>query len=174
MSSISSTNRIEFEHLEQRRLLHGSPAISIDDVALTEDQGGATALVFTVSLSKPSSRRVSVNFATENGSAVAGEDYAHTSGTLSFAPGQKARTVTVLVNGDTTVEGDETFSVKLRNARNAFIADDRGVGTIVNDDILPPPPPVDPPPYEPPADPGYYDYGDWYYGYPYNGWGEYP
>ncbi len=143
------------ESLEPRRLLSGNPTLAISDVSFAEGQDGATAYVFTVSLSQPSSKRVSVDFATENGSALAGEDYAQTSGTLNFARGQTSKTVTVLVNGDTTVEGDETFSLKLRRARNAFIADGRGIGTIVNDDVLPPPPPPAPPPYEPPPDPWY-------------------
>ncbi len=65
--------RSTIESLESRRLMQATPAISISDVALAEGQGGATAYVFTVSLSKPSSKRVSVNFATENGSALAGD-----------------------------------------------------------------------------------------------------
>ena len=143
------TSRSAVEQLEIRRLLSANPAISIGDVALTEGQDGATAYVFAVSLSHPSSKRISVQFATVDGSAQAGEDYAPTSGTLNFARGETTKTVTVLVNGDTTVEADETFFLELRTARNAFIADDRGIGTIVDDDLFPPPPD------EPPADPGY-------------------
>ena len=133
--------RLTIEMLEPRRLLSGSPTITIGDVSRAEGQGGATAYVFTVTLSNPSSKTVSVNFATENGSAQSGGDYAHKSGTLIFAPGQKTRTVTVLVNGDTVVEQDETFSVKLSRASNAFIKDGRGIGTIFNDDQAPPPVP---------------------------------
>jgi hypothetical protein len=152
--------RSTIETLEPRRLLHGNPAITISDVALAEGDDGATAYVFTVSLSKATSRRVSVNFATAaDGTAVAGEDFESSRGTLTFARGQTSRTVTVLVNGDATVEGDETFSLKLSRANNAFIADSRGIGTIVNDDLVapppPPPPPPAPPPYQPPPDPWY-------------------
>jgi hypothetical protein len=176
----NETSRFAIEQLECRRLLSANPAITISDVAQSEGQSGATAYTFTVSLSKPSSKQVSVNFATENGSAQAGQDYAHTFGKLNFARGQTSKTVTVMVNGDVAVEENETFSVKLRHARNAFIADDRGIGTIVNDDVLPPaPPPVDPPPYELPVEP-YVDYGGNYsddgYGYwgYYGGYGESP
>jgi len=149
--------RSTIETLEPRRLLHGSPAITISDAALAEGDDGTTAYVFTVSLSKATSRRVSVSFATAaDGSAIAGEDFEAKRGTLTFAGGQTSKTVTVLVNGDATVEGDETFALKLSRASNAFIADSRGVGTIVNDDVLPPPPPPPaPPPYEPPPDPWY-------------------
>jgi hypothetical protein len=159
-------SRFAVEHLECRRLLSANPAISIGDVALTEGQDGATAYVFAVSLSHPSSKRISVQFATVDGSAQAGEDYAPTSGTLNFARGETTKTVTVLVNGDTTLEGDETFSLQLRRARSAFIADHLGIGTIVNDDDVLPPPPAD----EPPVDPGYAD--PWYPGGGWDpGWG---
>jgi hypothetical protein len=178
----NETSRFGFEPLECRRLLSGSPAISISDVAVAEGQGGATAYVFTASLSKASLKRVSVNFATADGSAVAGEDYAQSSGTLDFARGETAKTLAVLVNGDTTVEADETFSVELQQADNAFVADSRGIGTIVNDDVLPPPvdplpvdpAPVDPAPYEPdPSILGYGTYEDYanylyYSGYNFN------
>jgi hypothetical protein len=153
------------ETLEPRRLLSGNPAITINDVALVEGDAGQSAIVFTVSLSKPSTKRVSVDFATENGSAVAGEDFVSKRGTLDFARGQTSKTVTVLVSGDAAVEGDETFSLKLSRAQSAFIADARGLATILNDDVLPPQPPVEPPPYQPPpdyptyTDPGYYDPG---------------
>jgi hypothetical protein len=151
---------LTIEVLEPRRLMHANPAITISDVARAEGDAGATAYVFTVSLSKAVSRRVSVDFATAaDGSAVAGEDFDATHGTLSFASGQTSKTVTVLVRADATVEGDETFSLKLSRAANAFIADARGVGTIVNDDLVQPPPPppptTPPPPYEPPPDTGY-------------------
>lgn len=43
------------------------------------------------------------------------------------------------MNGDTTVEPDETFSVVLSNAVNATIGDGTGVGTIGNDDVAPTP-----------------------------------
>jgi hypothetical protein len=156
------------EVLEPRRLLSAAPAIAISDVALAEGQAGQTAYVFTVSLSNRASKQVSVGFTTLNETAAAGEDFAQTSGTLTFARGQTAKTVTVLVNGDTTVEANETFSLNLRNARNAFISDTRGVGTIVNDDVvLPPPPPPLPPAEEPTADPNdyYTSPGDYYNDY---------
>jgi Calx-beta domain len=70
-------------------------------------------------------------------------DYAATSGTLTFAPGETAKTATVQANGDTTVEPDETFTVNLSNAvGNATIADAQAVATIVNDDRTATPPPA--------------------------------
>jgi ribosomal protein L35AE/L33A len=116
--------------------------ISVGDVTLAEGNAGQTAFRFTVSLDTAQAAPVTVDFATANGTATAPSDYAATTGTLTFAPGETAKTVTVQVNGDTTVEPDETFTLNLSNAAgNATIADAQGVGTIVNDDqtvIVPP------------------------------------
>ena len=79
---------------------------------------------------------MTVNFATANGTATAPTDYTANSGTVTFAPGVTSQTVTVQVNGDTTVEPNETFNVNLSGATgNATITDAQGVGTIVNDDL---------------------------------------
>jgi hypothetical protein len=77
---------------------------------------------------------VSVHFATANGTARAGSDYNATSGTLTFAPGQTRKTVTVFVRGDTVRELDETFFVNLSSPLNAAIARRQGRGLIKNDD----------------------------------------
>jgi hypothetical protein len=113
------------------------PALSVGDVTVGEGQSGTTSALFTVSLSAASGQTVTVGFATANGTAAAGSDYQATSGTLTFSPGQTARTITVLVNGDATSEPDETFTVNLSGAVNATIADGQGSGTITNDDGTP-------------------------------------
>jgi hypothetical protein len=114
------------------------PAISINDVTNAEGNVGTTPFTFTVSLSNTSSQTVTVNYATADGTAtVADGDYVATSGVLTFAPGQVQQTVTVLVNGDTKFESDETFTVNLSAPTNATIADGVGQGTITNDDTQP-------------------------------------
>ena len=76
-----------------------------------------------------------VNYETVDGTATAPSDFTAILPTLlTFAPTDTSMQVTVLVNGDTTIEPDETFSVHLSNASNATIADADGTGTIVNDD----------------------------------------
>jgi Calx-beta domain len=116
--------------------------ISINDVTITEGDSGQTAFQFTVSLDRAQPGRVTVDFATGDGTATAPDDYAATVGTLTFAAGETAKTVTVQVNGDTNAEPNETFTLNLANAvGTATIADAQGVGTIVNDDqvvIVPP------------------------------------
>jgi hypothetical protein len=87
-----------------------------------------------VNLSAPSTQPVTVTFSTANGTANAGTDYVGTSGTITFDPGETTKTITVVVDGNNTLELDKTFVVNLTSATNAFIADGQGVGMIVNDD----------------------------------------
>jgi hypothetical protein len=118
-----------------------TPSVSISDVSVNEGNSGTTAFAFSLSLSAASAQTVTVDYATADGTATAGSDYAGASGTVTFAPGETGKQVTVHVNGDTSVEPDETFAVNLSNAAGATIADGQATGTIVNDDSGPPPTP---------------------------------
>jgi hypothetical protein len=111
-----------------------APAISISDVTVTEGNAGTTTAVFTVSLSAPSSLAIAVSYVTSDGTATAGSDYSAGSGTLTFAPGETSKTVTVLVNGDRVGEDYEFFFVNLHSPANATIADAQGQGTILDDE----------------------------------------
>lgn len=111
-----------------------TPTISINDAAGNEGRNGTTAFTFTVQLSVASTSPVRVDFATANGSAIAGQDYAATAGTLVFNPGERTKTVVVAVNGDRTREPDETFRVNLTVPDGATLFDAQGSGTIRNDD----------------------------------------
>jgi len=78
-----------------------------------------------------------VNYTTADNTATAGSDYVTTSGTVTFTPGQTSQPVSVTINGDTTLEPNETFNVNLSGAANATISDNQGTGTITNDDAQP-------------------------------------
>ncbi len=109
-------------------------SISISDVTVTEGNAGTQTATFTVTRTGGTAA-FSVNYATVNGSATSGSDYVAQNGTLNFGSGVNAQTVSVTINGDITVEANETFFVNLSNATNgASIADTQGVGTINNDD----------------------------------------
>ncbi|MBW4543591.1 MAG: glycoside hydrolase family 9 protein [Symplocastrum torsivum CPER-KK1] len=110
------------------------PQLSINDVTLTEGDNGTTNAVFTVNLSAASTQAINVSYGTANGTATAGSDYTATSNTLSFAPGQTSKTITVQVNGDTLDEVNETFSLNLSSPTNATIADAQGIATIQDND----------------------------------------
>ena len=112
------------------------PTLSINDVSLSEGNTGNTAFVFTVTMNvAPSSGTVTVDYATANGSATSGTDYTAASGSLSFDAANLTRTFTVNVTGDTGFELDESFFVNLTGAVGATIADNQGVGTILDDDL---------------------------------------
>jgi uncharacterized repeat protein (TIGR01451 family) len=104
-------------------------------VSHPEGNAGDTPFGFTISLSEAASSPVSVAYQTADGTAQAGSDYAASSGTVTFAPGETSQTITVSVHGDTNPENDETFVVNLSNPSGATIADGQGIGTIVDDDL---------------------------------------
>jgi probable HAF family extracellular repeat protein len=111
------------------------PLVRIGDATVTEGNGGTTAATFTVTLSKPSSQTVTVSYATAaDASALAGDDYRAVAGTLTFAPGETVKTVTVLVSGDRRAELNEMFLIDLTGATGAIIADGGGLGTILDDE----------------------------------------
>ena len=109
---------------------------SIDDVP-GRDRRGTTTFTFTVTLDEAVAGGSSVDYTTTDGSAtIADSDYVSASGTLNFAgTAGETQTIDVTVNGDTTLETDETFTVDLSNPTNAVtISDAQGQGTIENDD----------------------------------------
>ena len=111
-----------------------TPSVSISDVSVTEGNSGTVSAVFNLSLSAASGRAVNVGFQTANGTATAGSDYVSRSSSTIFQAGQTAKTISVTVNGDTTVEPDETFFLNLTFVGNGIAADSQGLGTILNDD----------------------------------------
>jgi hypothetical protein len=127
------------------------PTLSLSDASATEGDPAS----FTASLSAPSGKTVVVNYATGDGTATALADYSASSGTLTFAPGETSRTLTVATTEDGDVEPSESFQLNLFNPTNATLADLLGAGTVADDDELPPapePPPPPPPGEEPPAE----------------------
>ncbi|WP_246224182.1 Calx-beta domain-containing protein [Mycolicibacterium anyangense] len=118
------------------------PSISVADTSVTEGNTGTAKAVFTLTLSKASTKAVTVNYATANGTATATQDYLSASGTVTFAPGVVSQVVTVGVLGDTTYEPDETFTLALSNPSGATIARATATGTIKNDDAAPVTPPT--------------------------------
>jgi hypothetical protein len=112
------------------------PRVSITDVSKAEGKNKATtSFTFTVSLSAASDQPITVSYRTGNGTATAGSDYASATGTVTFAPGQTTRTITIQVKGDNKRESNETFFVDLFGlSSNALFTKNRGLGTILNDD----------------------------------------
>ncbi len=118
-----------------------APTLKIDSVSQKEGNQNTTELIFTVSLSASSNAPVTVDYLTQDGTAtIADLDYQAKTGTLTFAPNTLTQTFAVLANGDSKLEGDETFNVKLQNpSTGALISatEGIGIGTIKNDDLQP-------------------------------------
>lgn len=119
----------------------GAPSLNISSVSVNDGSAGTTA-DFTVTLSQASSKTVTVNYATADGTAHAGTDYEAASGTLTFSPGTLSQSLSVTINPDTTAKANLTFQVNLSSPSGAGIVTTWGVGTIVDTIGLPPTPPV--------------------------------
>ena len=117
----------------------GGNSLAINDVSILEGNSGTTAFTFTVSLSSPAGAGgVTFDIATADNSAIAPGDYTAKSLTSQIIPaGNSTYSFTVLVNGDGTVEANETFFINITNVTGATIGDGQGVGTIINDDCSP-------------------------------------
>ena len=115
--------------------VHAPAALAAADAETVEKRGAR--LDFEVTLSRTVPQPVTVDYATADGTARAGQDYVAADGTLTFAAGETRKTVSVAVLDDDHDEGEETLTLTLGNASGALVADDRATGTIVNDDPIP-------------------------------------
>ena len=111
-----------------------STALSVADAEATE--GEDATLDFVVRLDGNPGSDVTVDYRTRDGTAEAGSDYTETSGTLTFAPGENEKTVSVPITDDDEEDDGETFTLVLSNALGAGVANDdyEAVGTIRNDE----------------------------------------
>lgn len=113
------------------------PKLSIAAVPPSQPEGnsGITPFTFEVTLSEASSVPITVSYTTVDGTAtIANNDYVKAADTLTFAPGETKKTITVNVLGDTQYEGDETFQVTLSNPANATLQTTTATTTILEDD----------------------------------------
>jgi predicted extracellular nuclease len=133
----SSDDGLAIDDFSITPLTDGVTNLSIDNVSADEGDSGATSFDFTVSLSAPAGPGgVAFDIATADGSATtADSDYVANSLTSQSIPeGSSSYAFSVVVNGDTTFEGDESFVVDVTNVTGAGLGDGHGLGTIVDDD----------------------------------------
>ena len=117
--------------------IEGPPGLSVADAQAYE--ADEATVDFAVTLGRATKHAVTVDYATSDGTAEAGSDYEATSGTLTFAPDETERTVSVPVLNDAHDEGEETFTLTLSNPQggNARLQDATATGTIENSDTMP-------------------------------------
>ena len=115
------------------------PGLRINDVGIAEGDSGTKVLTFTASLTAAAANTVTFNAATQSGTAAVGSDFVGFPATgFNIPAGQLTTPVSVTINGDTTIEGNETFNVNLSSVSGATLLDGQGVGTITNDDTTTP------------------------------------
>ncbi|WP_254780366.1 beta strand repeat-containing protein [Maribacter dokdonensis] len=109
--------------------------LEIDDVTVNEDDGTA---IFTVRHIGSSTSAYSVNYTTNDISAISGQDYSVSSGTLNFNGSlNDTETITVPITDDTIFEGDETFGLSFTSTTNTDVdITDTAIGTILANDAL--------------------------------------
>ena len=119
-------------------MLSSEPKVSISDAQIIEGNSGTSQLVFVVTLDSPAPEGgVTVEIEPHNITAIEGEDYTRHTSSISFSEDETTQTVFYLINGDTTVESDETFKVELHDPQHASLDTKfEGVGTIFDDDIV--------------------------------------
>jgi subtilisin family serine protease len=105
--------------------------VSVTDANAFENQ---KRISFLISLSAAGTSAVTVSYATNNGLALGGFDYASQNNLLSFAPGEIVKTVLVELQDDKKFEGNEDFFVELSTATGAIIGDGQGEGVIIDDE----------------------------------------
>jgi hypothetical protein len=108
--------------------------LSVSDATVVEGNLGTTVAAVVVTLSEPSSKNVSVNYATADGTARAGIDYQPAFGNLTFVPGETSKTIQVRVIGDRVHDPDKAFVVNLSRAQRAKVDDAQGIVTVVDDE----------------------------------------
>jgi hypothetical protein len=110
------------------------PSISVSDVTVTEGNSGTSTATFTLTLSGAMGVDSSVDYRTLDSSALAGEDFIATSGTVNIPAGQTSRTFTVSIVGDRDPEWTESFTVSLSASTHASIRDGIGTCTILDNE----------------------------------------
>jgi hypothetical protein len=111
-----------------------STTVAVSDAALIEGSSGVSQMVFDITRLGDTSGITTVDWATSDATATSGIDYTAASGSVSFAPGETLKTVSVAIYGDSVDEAHETLFVTLMNPVGGSIADATGIGTILNDD----------------------------------------
>ena len=116
----------------------GVPTLSIADISTSDET--ANTVTATVTLTGATSQIVTVNYATANGTATAGEDYTALSNTpLTFNAGDTTKTIDVTILADPVDEDNETFTISLNSPTNANLSSTAGSATvtITDDDDAP-------------------------------------
>nr|WP_253257748.1 Calx-beta domain-containing protein [Microcystis aeruginosa] len=107
-----------------------TPKLSINNITVIEGQDSNAIL--SVSVDKPISKQISVDYTTVSSSATANVDYTSKTGTLTIPANTSTATITIPILNDDLNEENETFSIKLSNPVNATLDNNQGIVTIID------------------------------------------
>lgn len=112
-----------------------NPVLTADDVSVNEGTGASGSVAIKLKLDKAATKTITLKYSTADGTAKAGEDYtAVTNETITIAPSEIEKTITINVVADDLREPDETFQVKLSDATNVTLMKATINVTLRNDD----------------------------------------
>ncbi len=136
LSNISSNATLGTTQAVGTILNNDFPQVSISNAEVQEGDSGSVEMVFNVSMDVAGVGDITLDYTTNDISATAGEDYTLGNGSLTIPEGDTTAEIRITVSGDTTPEGNETFSIGLSNlSANARFADDSALGTIRSDEL---------------------------------------
>ena len=133
---VAVTTPLPHNSLSQLTDCNVLPKLSINSINIVEGDNSLVNATFTVTTTNTATQPITVTYTTTDNTAT-NSDYIATSGIVTFSVGETSKFFTVAVKGDTTFEVNETFTVSLSAPINAMIAITNGIGTIINDDLLP-------------------------------------
>ncbi|MFN9175116.1 MAG: Calx-beta domain-containing protein, partial [Synechocystis sp.] len=92
-------------------------------------------VLYTISLDTASAQGITVEYATQTGSATEGSDYTHSAGILTFNPGETVQTIAIAILNDDSNEADKTFALTLSNPTNANLGNTTAIATTITDTL---------------------------------------
>lgn len=95
------------------------PRVSVGDILALKGNAGVNDGTVTISLCLPSPDSVTVEYSTEDGTAIAGTDYVTSTGTVTFDPGITAQSIAIPIIGNRFAQGNTYFSVRLTSLDGA-------------------------------------------------------
>ncbi len=120
-------------------VVNGHPTIAIGDASGFEGNAGSRALDFPITLSSPLDHKLKVVVSIKGGTATPGVDFGGAlRQTLTFAPGETSKVVSISMVGDEVFEPDETLQVKIKaKSPDVLVGPANAIGSIFDDDVAP-------------------------------------
>ncbi|WP_083468781.1 Calx-beta domain-containing protein [Nostoc piscinale] len=103
---------------------------------VVEGNTNPQTVTYNVTLSNASSQTITVQYATANGSAIAGSDYTATTGTLTFNPGVTSQVINIPILNDSVNEANKTLILSLKSPTNATLGTTASVTTTITDTLV--------------------------------------